>query len=520
MEALPRTAEEIAVKGMIALGIGIVVGCVVGLGLAWSGAVATPGFVGEATGAEHGPPLAASKSEPSEADPAVLGNGPHSRFAVLAKKVAPGVVNVHTSKTVTQSFPNFGFPFGDLFGDLFRGPFGEPQRPGQAPAPRRFTVPSLGTGFVISGEGLIVTNNHVVQEVDKIEIVFSDGTRSDAEIVGTDPKTDVALIRAKAKRDYLSLALGDSDALLPGDWVMAIGNPFGLDHTVTVGIVSATGRDIGQGPYDDFIQTDAAINPGNSGGPLMSLAGEVIGINTAINPQANTIGFAVPINMAKEILPQLEERGRVVRGWLGVAVQPVTPELADALGLETQEGALVAQVTPGGPAAEAGIERGDVIVRLGEREIHRMRELPRAVADTPPGTKLEIEVVRKGKHESKEVEIAELKEEASQAATVAPSDDQGSTAFGFDIADVPSELRQQLDLGDKEGAVITRVYPGGPAESSGLRAGDVILEVDQSQVAGGLDAEQKLREAGEKTLLLVRRDQGSFFAAVKRREDK
>ena len=188
-------------------------------------------------------------------------------------------MNVHTSKTVVQSFPDFGIPFGGLFGDLFRGP-SAPQRPGEQPSPRRFTVPSLGTGFVISEDGLIVTNNHVVEDVEKIEIVFSDGTRSAAKIVGQDPKTDVALIRAEAKREYAPLSLGDSDALLPGDWVIAVGNPFGLDHTVTAGIVSATGRDIGQGPYDDFIQTDAAINPGNSGGPLLNLAGEVIGINT------------------------------------------------------------------------------------------------------------------------------------------------------------------------------------------------------------------------------------------------
>ncbi len=316
----------------------LLVGCVAGLGLAWSGIVTTPEVVQRWSGPES--PVPAPLASPSGMAPdAVLGSdSSHSRFAILAREVAPGVVNVHTSKTVVQSFPDLGFPFGDLFGDLFGERFGQPRGPRQRPAPRRFTVPSLGTGFVISDEGLIVTNNHVVEGVEKIEVVFSDGTRCEAEVVGTDPKTDVALIRAQADRTYVPLALGDSDALLPGDWVIAIGNPFGLDHTVTAGIVSATGRDIGQGPYDDFIQTDAAINPGNSGGPLLNLAGEVIGINTAINPQANTIGFAVPINMVKEILPQLEEKGHVLRGWLGVGVQPVTPELADALDLETRGG--------------------------------------------------------------------------------------------------------------------------------------------------------------------------------------
>jgi serine protease Do len=423
---------------------------------------------------------------------------------------------VHTSRTVQQSAPDFGFPFGDLFGDLFPG---APRSPGEAPAPRTFTVPSLGTGFVISNDGLIVTNNHVVEDVDEIDVVFVDGTHSKAKVVGQDAKTDIALLRAEATRSYVPLPLGDSGALLPGDWVIAVGNPFGLDHTVTAGIVSATGRDIGQGPYDDFIQTDAAINPGNSGGPLLDLAGEVVGINTAINPQANTIGFAVPINMAKEILPQLEEKGRVVRGWLGVAVQPVTPELADLMKLETQEGALVSAITAGSPAAEAGLERGDVILRFGATDIHRMRELPRAVAATAPGTEVEVVVLRQGKRQTEQVTVGELPEEEARAGAPGPGDERGSTSFGFDISDVPAELRRRLDLGEKEGALITQVYPGGPAEGAGLRSGDVIVEVDRQPVAGGLDAEQKLREAGDGALLLVRRDDAALFAAVKRRKE-
>ncbi len=505
-------------KTPLSLGFGMLAGCIVAIGLVWSGVVTAPEFLRAATGPTQIGSQPAPGARGIDPDAVVPSNGPHSRFAILARDVAPGVVNVHTSKTVVQSSPNLGFPFGDLFGDPFGKRFGQRGRR-EAPTQRRFTVPSLGTGFVISDEGLIVTNNHVVDGVDKIEVVFSDGTRSEAEVVGTDPKTDVALIRARADQSYVPLALGDSDALLPGDWVIAIGNPFGLNHTVTAGIVSAIGRDLGHGSYDDFIQTDAAINPGNSGGPLLNLAGEVIGINTAINPQANTIGFAVPINMAKEILPQLEQNGRVVRGWLGVAVQPVTPELADALDLETQEGALVSQVTSGGPADDAGLERGDVIVRFGSHEISRMRKLPRAVASTPPGATVKVELIRDGKHRTQTVKIAELAE-APDAAAAPEGDDRGSTAFGFDIADVPPELRQSLGLGKSEGAVITRVYPGEPAESADLRAGDVIVEVDRSAVAGGLDAEQELREAGEKTLLLVRRDDASFFAALARRKER
>ena len=487
----------------------VVLGIAAGLGLAWSGTLAAPSFLHAQAVAQPAPlPLSAGTAPDS-----VLGaTGKHSRFALLARRVAPGVVNVHTSKTVVQqSMPFPGFPFGGFFG------FGQQQ--GQQPQKRTFKAAALGTGFVIRADGLIVTNNHVVDGVDEITVVFSDGTRSDAKVVGTDPKTDVALIRAKAKRKYTTLKMGDSDALLPGDWVIAIGNPFGLDHTVTAGIVSATGRDIGQGPYDDFIQTDAAINPGNSGGPLLNLAGEVIGINTAINPRANTIGFAVPINMAKKILPALEKEGHVVRGWLGVGVQPITPELADAMDLEVQEGALIAQITPASPASKAGLKRGDVIVRFGKQAIHHMRELPRAVAATPPGTTVEVEVIRKKKHVTKNVEIAKLEDEGEHATkeSTAPDDKQGSTAFGFDIGDVPEQMRQQLGLGPKQGAVIVRVYPGGPGQQAGLRRGDVILEVDQQAVSGGADAEKRLHDAGGKVLLFIQRDRSSLFVAVPRK---
>ncbi|MEZ4334152.1 MAG: Do family serine endopeptidase [Myxococcota bacterium] len=504
---------------VVSLGATLVAGCAAGLLLAWSGVAAAPDAIAPTpptlqTQVAAMPDVAAGPAP----DALVTGDGTHSRFAVLAKRVAPGVVNVHTSKTVVQ--PDFGFPFGGFFG---RGtPFGgpPPQQPDQGPQQRRFTVPSLGTGFIISADGLILTNNHVVEDVEKIEIVFSDGTRSKATVVGQDPKTDVALIRAEAKRDYQPLRLGDSDALWPGDWVVAVGNPFGLDHTVTAGIVSATGRDIGQGPYDDFIQTDAAINPGNSGGPLLNLEGEVVGINTAINPQANTIGFAVPINMAKEILPQLEKEGRVVRGWLGVGIQPITPELADALGLKTQEGALVSQVTPGGPAEAAGLERGDVIVGFGREKIDRTRDLPRIVASTAPGTKVEVEVLRKGKTLSKRVEVRELEDEQAKAAAQSKSqaNDRGSTSFGFDISDVPPELARQLGLAASEGAVVSRVYPGGPAEAAGLRRGDVIVEVDRKAVSGGLETEKRLEAADDSTLLVVRRDDATFFVAIAREQ--
>jgi serine protease Do len=507
--------------GKLAPGVlGLLAGCAVGLLAAWSGVVAAPAPLRGAVGVEAAPAPPAAGAAGTAPDALLAGEGGHSRFAVLAQRAAPGVVNVHTSRTLVQSVPDFGAPFGDLFGDLFDDPFGAPRDPGETPGPRRFSVPSLGTGFVISAEGLIVTNHHVIEDVDEIEIVFSDGQRADAEVVGSDAKTDIALIRASAEREYAPLPLGDSDALLPGDWVIAVGNPFGLDHTVTAGIVSAKGRDIGQGPYDDFIQTDAAINPGNSGGPLLNMAGEVIGIASAINPQANTIGFAVPINLAKEILPQLEEHGRVVRGWLGVAVQPVTPELAEALDLESQEGALVSQVTAGGPAAAGGLERGDVIVRFGQEDIGEVRQLLRVVAATAPGTQVDVVVLRDGRRETKTVTVAELAEESAGAGTPGgEGEDRGSTSFGFDIADVPPDLARQLGLGASEGALITRVYPGGPGDGAGLRAGDVILEVDREAVGGGLDAERRLSEADDGALLLVRRDEASLFVAIERRRE-
>ncbi|MFQ5418238.1 MAG: trypsin-like peptidase domain-containing protein, partial [Myxococcota bacterium] len=267
--------------------------------------------------------------------------GVPASFADLAELVSPGVVNIKTSKTVIgQPFPRYE--------DFFGGPFRTPGRP------QEHQIPSKGSGFVISKDGYIVTNNHVVEGVDSITVAFEDGSELSALVVGRDPKTDIALIRVESDEDLFALPLGDSANVRPGEWVVAIGNPFGLEHTVTAGIVSAKHRIIGQGSYDDYIQTDAAINPGNSGGPLINLAGEVIGINTAINPRANTIGFAVPIDMAKQILPQLRAEGHVTRGWLGVGIQAVTPELAGQFDLEQARGALVSQVLEDGPASEVG----------------------------------------------------------------------------------------------------------------------------------------------------------------------
>ncbi len=436
----------------------------------------------------------------------------HSRIATLAQEVAPGVVNVHTSKTVTRPRAPFpGFPFGalpDIFGQLApRGPRGRPPE-------QQFTVPSLGSGFVISPDGYIVTNNHVVEGVDEIRVHFSDGAERKAKIVGVDPKTDIALIQVEGAKDLTALPLGDSDELLPGDFVVAIGNPFGLDHTVTLGIVSAKGRELGQGPYDDFIQTDAAINPGNSGGPLLDLSGAVVGINTAVNPQANTIGFAVPINLAKDILPQLKETGSVTRGYIGVSIQPVTPELAKAMELAGTDGALVSQVAPGSPAEKAGIERGDVILRFDDRPIVKMRDLSRAVAATPVGKAASL-VLRRGNDEKTvEVVVAKLGDTGPQPAQQRGPD--GAKDLGLQLEDIDAALRERLDLGDIEGVVVVDVDPSGPAGRAGIEPGDVIVEVDRQRVRSVAEIEERLARAGEAVLFLVRRGESTVFIAISR----
>jgi serine protease Do len=427
-------------------------------------------------------------------------------FADLAERVSPGVVNIQTSKTVSGGF-NLPRPFEEFFGgNPFFG-FENPQR--------EYKVPSLGSGFVISEDGYIVTNNHVVENVDTIQVAFVDGSEEEAEVVGRDPKTDLALIKIDADRKLHALPLGDSDKVRPGEWVVAIGNPFGLEHTVTAGIISAKHRIIGQGSYDDFLQTDAAINPGNSGGPLLNLKGEVIGINTAINPRANTIGFAVPVNMAKSIVPQLRSRGRVVRGWLGVVIQGITPELAEQFELESERGALVSRVLPDGPADDAGLEHGDVIVEFDGKPVADWKDLPRIVADTPVGEKVSLRVVRKGKEKTLRVEIGELEEpELAEAPNKAESE---PAALGIRVQDLTDELAQQLGVDEENGVVVTQVEPGGPAAEAGLRRGDVIVEVDRTEVAGVGDLRKKLDEADDDVLMLIRRGDATIFVPVKRR---
>ena len=432
-------------------------------------------------------------------------------FTELVERVKQGVVNISSTKVVKRRPVPSPFgpqgPLRDFFGDdFFERFFGQ--------MPRERKQHSLGSGVIIDPvKGFILTNNHVVANADEISVRLDNGKDYEAEVVGRDPKTDLALIKTKKKMDTTaSEPLGDSDKAQVGEWVMAIGNPFGLERTVTVGIISAKGRVIGAGPYDDFLQTDAAINPGNSGGPLFNMKGEVIGINTAIVASGQGIGFAIPINLAKEILPQLE-KGKVIRGWLGVSIQDVTPELAKSFNLKDTKGALVADVVKDSPAQKAGIERGDIIVSFDGKVIASAHELSRTVAGTAPNTKAKVEVIRGGKRQSLVVQAGTMPGEAEEETKVVAAE------LGLSVQTLTPELAEQFEWPrDEKGVLITGVEPGSAGEDGGLRRGDLIKEVDHKPVKTVDDYRRQLKEAkqGESILFLVKRGNQTFFVTVKK----
>ncbi len=440
--------------------------------------------------------------EGSKLTPVSPPGGAPASFADLAERVSPAIVNIQTKRTIKgRSGPRH--PLEEFFGmPQFRG---------------RRNVPALGTGFVIRTDGYIVTNNHVIADVDKIEVHFADDKVLEAEVVGRDPKTDIALIKVEPDSELRALPFGDSDSARPGDWVVAVGNPFGLEHTVTAGIISAKHRQINRDEsrrFDDFIQTDAAINPGNSGGPLLNLSGEVIGINTAINPQANTIGFAVPINLAKSILPQLETRGRVSRGFLGVRIRPVTEDFQELLELEGRDGALVDGVEPNSPADKAGIERYDVVVEFDGKKVETMEHLPRVVAATPVGTRADVVVIRDGERRTLEVELAELDPEDVAETGSGESEDAGS--YGLAVQNLTPDLASRLGLeDDAEGVVVSSVEAESPAEEAGLRRGDLIVEVNREKVSGVKSFRDRIGEKKAGALLVVRRGDSEQRVALK-----
>jgi len=461
--------------------------------------------------------------------------GAPESFADLAEKLLPAVVNISASQTVISNGepesesedggPAPGQDFEEFFKDFF-------ERRGRPPEQRR-RGGSQGSGFIVSTEGYIVTNHHVIDGADEVSVRLHDGVTLKATVVGSDEKTDLALLKIEAPDNIVAVDWGDSDETRIGDWVVAIGNPFGLGGTVTAGIVSARQRDISAGPYDDFIQTDAAINRGNSGGPMFNLDGDVIGVNTAIySPSGGSvgIGFAIPSTLARNIVKQLREFGEVKRGWLGVHIQTVTEELAEGLRLNNSQGALVASVTEGGPAEKAGILQGDVILKFDGRVVPDMRKLPRMVAETPIGESVDVVVWRRGKEKTVKVDLGLLEDEPQTAAIPKeePKSNDADSAeipdLGLSLGQITEALRQQYDLGDKTGGVvITTVEQGGTAAEKGLRAGDVIVEVDQEEVASPaavLEKVENAREEGYRVVTLLVYRQGDFqWVAVRLKKE-
>jgi len=436
-------------------------------------------------------------------------------FAGLADQVKISVVNVSTTQVIkgrpTSPLFDEDSPFREFFGDEFFKKFfrNDPERERKSH--------SLGSGVVISSEGIILTNNHVVEKADEIKIKLQNEKEYDAKVVGRDAKTDLALIKITSKpdKDFPKPArLGDSNTVRVGDWVMAVGNPFGLDHTVTVGIISAKGRFIGAGPYDDFLQTDAAINPGNSGGPLFNMEGEIVGINTAIVARGQGIGFAIPINVAKDLMPQLKT-GKVVRGWLGVMIQDLSPELQDSFGMKDRKGVLVGDVVKDSPAAEARIERGDIILTVDGQPVETAQDLSRRVAAISPGAKLELKTLRDGKERTVQVAIGTMPDEGTELESEAPTAEK--SAWGLTVQNLTAELAQRFGWEQSERCVIiTNIDADSPAAEVRLRPGDLIKEVNRRKIQN-LSDYNKAIDAAKKTdklLLLVQRGDHTFYVVV------
>ena len=434
-------------------------------------------------------------------------------FSDLAEAVSPTVVNIRTVKIVKgggRVFRHFfNRPFGkdDPMGDFFDRFFGQGQQ-------REFKQRSLGSGFIIDKEGFIVTNNHVVENADKIKVILSDEKEYDAEIIGRDANTDLALIKIKPDHNLPVSKLGDSDALKVGQWVVAIGSPFGLEYTVTAGIVSAKSRDIRSGPYDDFIQTDASINPGNSGGPLINMKGEVVGINTAIIAGGQGIGFAIPINIAKSIISQLKDRGEVTRGWLGVSIQDLSNELAEYYGIETRKGVLVTGVFPGDPADKAGLKGNDIILEINGKKMANSRELTMMIANTGVGEEIKIKVFRDGKERTLKIKIGKREEErlASLGSKNEYEDD-----IGINVSELTPDIAQRYNLTETEGVIVTNVKSESKGADAGVMTGDIIKEInhktiktvkDYYEIIRGIDDEESIR------MFIRRRNRGLLIVKI------
>ena len=473
--------------------------------------------------------------------PAPLSASPGAQlpsFAPLVKKVQSAVVNISVTSRATgngddqdadnDQGPSQGMP-SSPFDEFLRKFFEQqgqraPGMPHPGPGPQRV---ALGSGFIIDPAGYVVTNNHVVANADKVSVVLQDGSKHPAKVLGRDTKTDLALLKIEATEPLPYVSWGDSNALQVGDWVLAVGNPFGLGGTVSSGIISARGRDIHSGPYDDYLQLDAAINRGNSGGPTFNLNGQVIGINTAIySPNGGSvgIGFAIPSSLAKPVIEQLREHGKVDRGWLGVQIQEVTPEIARGLGLPKEGGALVADVTPGSPAAKAGFKQGDVIVSFNGHDVAKVRDLPIIVAQTPVGEKAKVEISRNGTRDSLDVAIGPMPDNVagankSRGGDEAQPEADSTSTFGLELAPLNDQMRKRAGVGKSvKGVVVTGVEDSSPLAELGIQPGDVIQQINQQPVTTPQQAEARLKEAqaakGQNLLLLINRHGTNQYLAL------
>jgi serine protease Do len=431
-------------------------------------------------------------------------------FSLLAETAGPAVVNVRTVKTIKGGGPVFRHfqrgPRGreNPFEDFFERFFGEEMQ-------REFKQPSLGSGFIIDKKGFVVTNNHVIEDADQIKVKLDDENEYDAEVVGRDPNTDLALLKINSETDLPVLKMGNSDQLKIGQWVVAIGSPFGLERTVTAGIVSAKGRVIGSGPYDDFIQTDASINPGNSGGPLLNMRGEVVGINTAIIAAGTGIGFAIPINLAEGIIAQLKSEGEVTRGWLGVAIQDLTGEMAEYYGLKDRKGVLVADVFKGDPADKSGIQAKDIILAVNDNKIETSRQLTAMIAGLKVGETAKVEVFRDGKIKTFNIKLAKRDDSklASRGAPKEPEEEE----LGIRVTDMKPELAERLNIGDTVGVVVVSVKPESTGADAGVQVGDIIKEINHQVIETVKDysaAMQKIK-SGESVNLFIWRKNAGFL---------
>jgi len=437
-----------------------------------------------------------------------------ANFVAVANQVAPAVVNISATQVARRQLPPGLSPEAQDFFERFFGPrMDQPQ-----------TRQSLGSGVIVDPKGYVLTNYHVVAEATEIRVLMKNRQEYPAKVVGTDPLTDLAVLQLQGKGPWNAVSLGNSDAVQVGSWVVAVGSPFGLADTVTAGIISAKDRAIGQGPYDDFLQTDASINPGNSGGPLVNMAGEVVGINTAIFSQTGGnlgIGFAIPSNLARKVFTDLVKTGRVQRGWLGVTIQPVTPELARQFKLEEVTGALVSSVADNSPASQAGLQRGDIILQINDQAVTVPSELSRTVANLRPGTQVTLTVLRNSERRQIQVKLGELQQPqqpAGQPGGQQPSEPEETTALGMSLSEITPQIAEELKARNREGVVITGVAPGSPAALAGLAPGDIIREVNQKPVAN-LQAFQKIASGvkpGEDLLLFVERGGDAIYLVLER----